>query len=132
MSEQLMAEVDRQQLAAESAAMQVRLSLQVLYFALHMFFMHGLNVANTNASISFYQVTFHDVVIQQSFISILFAQVWKGAEDGRLLRVLVRLTSVLDRPESDVDPQWAETGASSGAHGPTDSNVYVHLHGDEE
>lgn len=60
-SEQLMAEFDRQQLAAESAAQQV----------------------------------------------------WKGAEDGRLLRVLVRLTSVLDRPGSDVDPQWAETGAPS-------------------
>jgi hypothetical protein len=58
MSEQLVAEVDRQQLAAESAALQV----------------------------------------------------WKGAEDGRLLRILVRLASVLDRPDSDADPQWAETG----------------------
>ncbi len=38
------------------------------------------------------------------------AQVWKGAEDGRLLRILVRLTSILERPESDGDPQWAETG----------------------
>ncbi len=37
-------------------------------------------------------------------------QVWKGAEDGRLLRVLVRLSSVLERPESETDPQWAETG----------------------
>ncbi|BDA44294.1 PAN2-PAN3 deadenylation complex subunit pan3 at C-terminar half [Coccomyxa sp. Obi] len=58
MSEQLMAEVDRHQLAAEAAAMQV----------------------------------------------------WKGAEDGRLLRVMVRLSSVLERPESETDPQWAETG----------------------
>ncbi|EIE26025.1 hypothetical protein COCSUDRAFT_61018 [Coccomyxa subellipsoidea C-169] len=40
----------------------------------------------------------------------LVAEVWKGAEDGRLLRVLVRLSSVLERPDSDSDPQWAETG----------------------
>ena len=38
------------------------------------------------------------------------AQVWKGAEDGRLLRVLVRLGSVLERPQAEGDPQWAETG----------------------
>lgn len=42
-------------------------------------------------------------------------QVWKGAEDGRLLRVLVRLSSILERPDSDNDPQWAETGVLSHA-----------------
>ena len=61
MSEHLLAEVDRQQLAAEAAAREV----------------------------------------------------WKGAEDGRLLRVLVHLTSILERPEGDMDPQWAETGDAS-------------------
>jgi len=38
------------------------------------------------------------------------AQVWKGAEDGRLLRILVKLTSILERPQTEGDPQWAETG----------------------
>ena len=38
------------------------------------------------------------------------AQVWKGAEDGRLLRILVCLTSILERPNSEGNPQWAETG----------------------
>ena len=38
------------------------------------------------------------------------AQVWRGAEDGRLLRILVRLTSILERPNSEGDLQWAETG----------------------
>ena len=37
-------------------------------------------------------------------------QVWRGAEDGRLMRVLTRLCFVLERPEADTDPQWAETG----------------------
>ena len=40
-------------------------------------------------------------------------QVWRGAEDGRLMRVLTRLCFVLERPEADTDPQWAETGAPS-------------------
>ena len=40
------------------------------------------------------------------------AQVWRGAEDGRLMRALTRLCFVLERPESAVDPAWAETGAS--------------------
>ena len=38
------------------------------------------------------------------------AQVWKGAEDGRLMRVLVRLGSVLERLQAEGNPQWAETG----------------------
>ena len=31
-------------------------------------------------------------------------------ENGRLLRLLVKLGFVNERPEGDVDAQWAETG----------------------
>ncbi len=50
------------------------------------------------------------------------AQVWKGAEDGRLLRILVRLTSILERPESEGDPQWAETGQPAACSHPRDDH----------
>ena len=46
------------------------------------------------------------------------AQVWKGAEDGRLLRILVRLTAILERPEAESDPQWAETGQHGACNPP--------------
>ena len=58
-------------------------------------------------------------------------QVWKGAEDGRLLRLLVRLSSVLERPESETDPQWAETGLPHSAlqqctGGEYSGRAYIH------
>ena len=44
-------------------------------------------------------------------VALALAQVWRGAEDGRLMRMLTRLCFVLERPESSTDPAWAETGA---------------------
>ena len=54
-----------------------------------------------------------EVEAQQLASDAAAAQVWKGAEDGRLLRIIVRLTSILERPEHSSDPQWAETGHPS-------------------
>ena len=51
-----------------------------------------------------------EVEAQQLASDAAAAQVWKGAEDGRLLRILVKLTSILERPEHAGEPQWAETG----------------------
>ncbi|CAK0773929.1 hypothetical protein CVIRNUC_004116 [Coccomyxa viridis] len=51
-----------------------------------------------------------EVEAQQLASDAAAAQVWKGAEDGRLLRILVKLTSILERPEHTGEPQWAETG----------------------
>lgn len=99
MSEQLVAEMDRHQLALEAAAMQVHLFIPVHGYqacADDMFLMLGLCLMSVRAN-----------GLEGGVAS---AQVWKGAEDGRLLRLLVKLSSVLERPESDGDPQWAETG----------------------
>ena len=51
-----------------------------------------------------------EVEAQQLASDAAAAQVWKGAEDGRLLRILVKLTSILERPEHTGERQWAETG----------------------
>lgn len=42
----------------------------------------------------------------------LIAQLAKEAENGRLLRLLARLSMVVDRPAGDPDAHWSETGAS--------------------
>lgn len=41
----------------------------------------------------------------------LGAHLAREAEATRMLRLVVRLAQVLERPEGDLDPQWAETGA---------------------
>jgi Pan3 Pseudokinase domain len=41
----------------------------------------------------------------------LLGEVAKEAENGRLLRLLTRLSFVNERPELEGDPRWAETGA---------------------
>ncbi|KAK9820130.1 hypothetical protein WJX72_006407 [[Myrmecia] bisecta] len=38
------------------------------------------------------------------------SQLSKEAENGRLLRLLIRLSTINERPEADMDPQWSETG----------------------
>lgn len=43
----------------------------------------------------------------------LIAQLAKEAENGRLLRLLARLSMVVDRPAGDPDAHWSETGLSS-------------------
>lgn len=53
-----------------------------------------------------------EVDVHQLASDAAAAQVWKGAEDGRLLRLLVRLGSVLERPQAESDPQWADTGTA--------------------
>ena len=40
----------------------------------------------------------------------LIAQLAKEAENGRLLRLLARLSMVVDRPAGDPDAHWSETG----------------------
>ncbi|KAK9863086.1 hypothetical protein WJX84_005065 [Apatococcus fuscideae] len=40
----------------------------------------------------------------------LIAQLAKEAENGRLLRLLARLSMVVDRPAGDPDSHWSETG----------------------
>lgn len=35
----------------------------------------------------------------------------REAEATRMLRLVTRLCQILERPEGDLDPQWAETGA---------------------
>ena len=42
----------------------------------------------------------------------LIAQLAKEAENGRLLRLLTRLSMVVDRPAGEPDAHWSETGAS--------------------
>jgi len=41
---------------------------------------------------------------------LLLAELARESENGRLLRLMVRLNFVLERPEGDVDGSWAETG----------------------
>lgn len=36
-----------------------------------------------------------------------------GAEDERLLRLLIRLASVYDYPRTEFSPEWADTGGYS-------------------
>lgn len=38
----------------------------------------------------------------------------QDAENGRLLRLLIRLASVYDHPRPDLSPEWADTGALAG------------------
>ena len=44
----------------------------------------------------------------------LIAQLAKEAENGRLLRLLARLSMVVDRPVGDPDSHWSETGNANG------------------
>jgi len=45
------------------------------------------------------------------FAEALGGQLAREAEATRMLRLVVRLAQVLERPEGDLDPQWSETGA---------------------
>jgi len=47
---------------------------------------------------------------QQLYADALTAELGRELENGRLLRVLVKLSTVTERPEHDADPQWSETG----------------------
>ena len=47
---------------------------------------------------------------QASYSDTLGGELAKEVENGRLLRLLVRLSMVTERPEGDMDPQWSETG----------------------
>jgi hypothetical protein len=50
---------------------------------------------------------------QQLYADALTGELGRELENGRLLRVLVKLSTVTERPEQDSDPQWSETGTSS-------------------
>lgn len=40
----------------------------------------------------------------------LMAHLGKESENGRLLRILIKLGLMNERPEDDMDPKWSETG----------------------
>jgi len=48
------------------------------------------------------------------FAEALGGQLAREAEATRMLRLVVRLAQVLERPEGDLGPQWSETGAPAG------------------
>lgn len=52
-----------------------------------------------------------EVEAGQLYGEALTAHLAREAEATRMLRIVVRLAQVLERPEGDLDPQWAETGA---------------------
>ena len=47
---------------------------------------------------------------QQLYADALTGELGRELENGRLLRVLVKLSTATERPEHDSDPQWSETG----------------------
>lgn len=48
---------------------------------------------------------------QQLYTDAVTAELAKELQNGRLLRLLVKLSTVTERPEHDGQPQWSETGA---------------------
>ena len=56
---------------------------------------------------------FMELDAQQLYADALTGELGRELENGRLLRVLVRLSTVTERPEHESDPQWSETGACS-------------------
>ena len=47
----------------------------------------------------------------QLYAEALSTHLAREAEATRMLRLVTRLCQILERPEGDLDPQWAETGA---------------------
>lgn len=47
---------------------------------------------------------------QQLNTDAVTAELAKELQNGRLLRLLVKLSTVTERPEHDSQPQWSETG----------------------
>ena len=47
---------------------------------------------------------------QQLCTDAVTAELAKELQNGRLLRLLVKLSTVTERPEHDGQPQWSETG----------------------
>lgn len=47
----------------------------------------------------------------QLYAEALGTHLAREAEATRMLRLVTRLCQILERPEGDLDPQWAETGA---------------------
>ena len=51
---------------------------------------------------------------QQLYTDAVNAELAKELQNGRLLRLLVKLSTVTERPEHEAQPQWSETGARGG------------------
>ena len=57
-----------------------------------------------------------EVDTQQLHADALVGHLATEAENGRLLRILARLSFICERPDADTDSQWSETGAAWRVH----------------
>lgn len=55
-------------------------------------------------------ITFDSLKFERALCDQLKSELAKELENGRLLRLLIKLTFINERPDGDMDPNWAETG----------------------
>jgi PAB-dependent poly(A)-specific ribonuclease subunit 3 len=56
---------------------------------------------------------FMELDSQQLYTDAVSVELAKELQNGRLLRLLVKLSTVTERPEHDGQLQWSETGAGT-------------------
>lgn len=55
-------------------------------------------------------IAFDSLYFERTICDTLKAELTKELDNGRLLRLLVKLSFINERPDGEMDPNWAETG----------------------